>query len=67
MLRLKARDVSKTFGPAKVLHEFAIDVEPGEIHALIGENGSGKSTVVKILTGYHAPDPGASVYVAGRS
>jgi ribose transport system ATP-binding protein len=65
MLRLEARDVSKTFGPAKVLHEFAVDVEPGEIHALIGENGSGKSTVVKILTGYHAPDPGASVAVDG--
>ena len=51
--RLDARDVSKTFGPNTVLHDAGLVVQPGEIHALVGQNGSGKSTLVKILTGYH--------------
>lgn len=63
--RLEARNVSKTFGSARVLSGVALDVAPGEIHALIGQNGSGKSTLVKILTGYHAPDPGATLAVDG--
>lgn len=59
--RLAARQVSKTFGSTSVLSDAELLVEPGEIHALIGQNGSGKSTLVKILTGYHAPDPGMSL------
>jgi ribose transport system ATP-binding protein len=66
MHRLEARNVSKTFGSTKVLHDVGLQVAPGEIHALIGQNGSGKSTVVKILTGYHAPDAGASLTLDGR-
>jgi ribose transport system ATP-binding protein len=34
----------------------SLDIEPGEIHALVGSNGSGKSTFIKILAGYHRPD-----------
>ncbi|MCC6175725.1 MAG: ATP-binding cassette domain-containing protein, partial [Chloroflexi bacterium] len=52
--RLEATHVSKTFGSAKVLDDVNLAMQPGEIHALVGQNGSGKSTLVKILTGYHA-------------
>lgn len=64
--RLDVRNASKTFGATTVLRDVDLVVQPGEIHALIGQNGSGKSTLVKILTGYHAPDPGALVEVDGR-
>jgi ribose transport system ATP-binding protein len=64
--RLEIRGLSKTFGRIQVLHDVRLTVEPGEIHALVGQNGSGKSTVVKVLTGYHAPDRGASMSVDGH-
>ena len=64
--RLEATGLSKTFGQARVLTDARLTIEPGEIHALVGQNGSGKSTLVKILTGYHAPDPGGSVAVDGQ-
>ena len=64
--RLEARHVSKTFGSTRVLDDVELLVAPGEIHALIGQNGSGKSTVVKILTGYHAPDAGMSLALDGQ-
>lgn len=66
-MRLEARGVSKTFGSTKVLSGADLLVQPGEIHALVGQNGSGKSTLVKILTGYHSPDPGASLAVDGQA
>jgi ribose transport system ATP-binding protein len=61
-----ARGLSKTFGSRTVLRDFAMDIAPGEIHGLLGQNGSGKSTVVKILAGYHAPDPGGSLTLRGE-
>ncbi|WP_234538645.1 sugar ABC transporter ATP-binding protein [Streptomyces shenzhenensis] len=64
-LRLEARRLSKTYGGSRALQDADLAVAPGEIHALVGQNGCGKSTLVKILTGYHAPDPGGSVLVDG--
>jgi ribose transport system ATP-binding protein len=60
---LVLRDVSKTFNGRRVLSNAALSLQPGEIHALVGQNGSGKSTLVKILSGFHAPDPGARGWV----
>jgi len=40
---------------------------PGEIHALLGQNGSGKSTFIKVASGYHKPDAGSSLYLDGES
>jgi len=52
-------NVHKAFGATKALRGVSFAVQPGEVHALIGENGAGKSTLMKILSGAHAPDAGA--------
>ncbi|MDO5657017.1 MAG: sugar ABC transporter ATP-binding protein [Paracoccus sp. (in: a-proteobacteria)] len=49
---LALRDIHKSFGPIEVLHGVDFALIPGEVHALIGENGAGKSTTMKILAGY---------------
>ncbi|MFJ4152754.1 sugar ABC transporter ATP-binding protein [Streptomyces galbus] len=63
--RLAVEGVCMTFGSATVLRDVTMDVRPGEIHALIGQNGCGKSTLAKILTGLYRPDPGSRVIVDG--
>ncbi|OWU83017.1 ABC transporter ATP-binding protein [Oceanicola sp. 22II-s10i] len=55
---LEARGVTRSFGPIEVLHGVDFSLVPGEVHALIGENGAGKSTTMKILGGYLAPTSG---------
>ena len=55
---LQMQQISKRFGSTQVLENVSITVEPGEVHALLGENGAGKSTLLKILFGTHAPDGG---------
>ncbi len=64
---VEASGFSKTFGGRTVLRDAAITIRPGEIRGLVGQNGSGKSTFIKILSGYHAPDRGATLEVRGRS
>lgn len=63
---LEISALSKTFGPVKVLSDLDLTIAPGEIHALVGENGSGKSTAIKILSGYHVPDHGGRVLMHGQ-
>lgn len=55
---LALRDASHRFGPVQVLFDVDFDLRPGEVHALIGENGAGKSTTMKILGGYLQPTAG---------
>jgi rhamnose transport system ATP-binding protein len=50
--------ISKRFGAVQALRDVSLALYPGEVHALLGENGAGKSTVVKILGGIHSPDSG---------
>ncbi|MDE2384106.1 MAG: sugar ABC transporter ATP-binding protein, partial [Alphaproteobacteria bacterium] len=50
--------VSKSFGGVRALNDVNLEVKAGEIHALLGGNGAGKSTVLKILRGVHRPDAG---------
>jgi ribose transport system ATP-binding protein len=57
-LRLHVNDITKSFGGTEVLSGFNMDVSAGEVHALVGENGSGKSTFIRVLAGYHRPDRG---------
>jgi ribose transport system ATP-binding protein len=53
---LTATGVSKTFFGNTVLSGFSVSLDDGTVHALLGHNGSGKSTFVKLLAGFHAPD-----------
>ncbi len=57
--------ISKRFGGVKALSGVDLEVLPGEVHALLGGNGAGKSTILKILNGVHRPDEGV-VEVAGH-
>jgi rhamnose transport system ATP-binding protein len=57
-LLLEMKDVKKRFGGAIALRGTSLSVRAGEIHALLGENGAGKSTMLKILAGVHEHDGG---------
>ncbi|MEP2029264.1 MAG: sugar ABC transporter ATP-binding protein [Paracoccaceae bacterium] len=57
--------VTKTFPGVKALSEVSLSLVPGKVTALVGENGAGKSTVVKILTGIYQPD-GGKILVNGQ-
>ncbi|SFJ72210.1 sugar ABC transporter ATP-binding protein [Bradyrhizobium sp. Gha] len=61
---LSMRAIEKRFGGVAALRSASLDVEAGEVHALIGQNGAGKSTLIKILTGYH-PRDGGEILFAG--
>ncbi len=63
---LRLRGITKTFPGVKALEDVEFDLKPGEVHALMGENGAGKSTFVKILSGVHPPDRGI-IEVAGNA
>ncbi|MFB5193525.1 sugar ABC transporter ATP-binding protein [Neobacillus sp. KR4-4] len=55
---LEMKDVSKSFSGVQVLHNINLDIQKGEVHVLLGENGAGKSTIIKILTGAYSKDTG---------
>lgn len=61
--------ITKTFPGQVALSDVSLRLQPGEIHALVGQNGSGKSTLIKILAGYHRPDPDgrATIMLDGES
>jgi len=55
---LSLRALSKSFPGVKALQDVQLDLYAGQVTALIGENGAGKSTIVKVLTGIYQPDAG---------
>ncbi len=63
---LQLKNVSKTFGEVAALHHVNFEVGSNEIVGLLGDNGAGKSTMVKIMTGYHRPDLGGEVCWKGE-
>ena len=63
---LTVRALSKTFVSTRALNQVDFDLRPGEIHALVGQNGCGKSTLIKVLAGFHQPDPGATITLGGE-
>jgi len=61
---LELEDISLSFGGVKALHDISFDVRAGEVVALVGDNGAGKSTTIKVIAGNLRPDSGA-VRVSG--
>ena len=55
---ISSKGISKSFASVEVLADVDLDLYNGEIHALLGENGAGKSTFAKILAGVHKPSRG---------
>lgn len=62
---LELRGISKSFGGTTAIDEMDWEVAEGEIHCLVGENGCGKSTLIKIVSGVHRPEPGGAIGLAG--
>src|ERR1700748_241001 len=63
---LSVRHLSKVFGVSRVLNDVSLDVMSGEVHGLLGQNGSGKSALIKILDGFPDPEPGAELLMFGE-
>ena len=60
------RGISKAYGNTIANEDVAFDLQPGEVHALLGENGAGKTTLMNILFGMVRPDAGVEEGGAGR-
>ena len=63
---IEMKSVSKRFGNRMVLDQFQLTIEKGSIFALLGDNGTGKSTTMKLLTGQIQPDSG-SIEILGQN
>lgn len=61
----QAKMINKSFGPTHAVADFSMEIAPGEIRGLIGENGSGKSTFSSIVVGLNRPDSG-ELYFKGQ-
>jgi simple sugar transport system ATP-binding protein len=59
---IEVRNIRKVFGDCVANEDVSFAVEPGTIHAIVGENGAGKSTVMKIVYGFYRPDAGEVLF-----
>lgn len=58
MHSIKAHNLEKSFGAVKAVQSYSVEIKQGDVVALVGDNGAGKSTVVKMLSGLYKPDAG---------
>lgn len=63
---IRVNHVSKTFGGTKALSDVQFNLREGEVHCIAGENGCGKSTLIKIISGVYTPDDGAEIELFGQ-
>ncbi|MEU1183950.1 sugar ABC transporter ATP-binding protein [Streptomyces sp. NPDC005820] len=63
---LVVRGINKWFGDTQVLSDLSFEIGRGKVVALLGENGSGKSTIIKILSGYYQAAPGGVIEAGGH-
>lgn len=63
---LELRRIARRYGGVRALDGVDLDIRTGEIHALVGENGCGKSTLIKIMTGVERPAAGGTVALDGH-
>ncbi len=59
LVLLELTSISKAFAGVQALKGVSFDLRAGEVHALVGENGAGKLTLIKVITGAHHPDSGS--------
>lgn len=62
---VEMREIEKHFGPVIALNGVSFDIRPGECHCLLGDNGAGKSTFIKTMSGVHKPTRG-EIFFEGR-
>jgi len=63
---LELQNITKSFGGTKALDGVDFDLDDSEVHCLIGGNGSGKSTMIKIISGLQPPDHGSVIRIDGK-
>jgi len=63
---VEMKDIQKHFGPVIALNGVSFDVRPGECHCLLGDNGAGKSTFIKTMSGVHKPTRGEILFEGRR-
>ena len=63
---LEFAGVSKSFGATQALKEVSFCIYPGQVTGLVGDNGAGKSTIVKLITGYYGPSSGEILFNGGK-
>ena len=63
--KISLRHITKSFPGVKALSDINFDVRKGAVHVIMGENGAGKSTMMKIINGVYHPDSGA-IFIDGK-
>ena len=64
---LSLRHINNTFHATRALRDVSLDFMSGEVHCLAGQNGCGKSTLIKIMSGVYRPDEGAEITLGGKN